>query len=346
MMAMADTAMMVAVAGQAVVNDGKRHMMRTWRGFKQWMCGVVLSVLSGAMALAAPFDNMVVFGDSLSDVGNISQVTAGLQPGRHYYQGRVSNGPVFAEQLAVKLGLARLIPSAQGGTGFAYGGAQTSGTAGLAGLVIHDVDEQVDDYLQGGSVSEQTLHVVFAGANDLINGQTDVQIPVNNLLRELRRLENAGARQFLVSNLPLLGATPRFNADASAAQRMNGRSVQFNGLLADLLDEFVSSHPEVQLYRLDMAASFAEITSNPARFGLVNVTDPAAPGLTPGSQNYDITRIVADPDEYLFWDDLHPTRAAHMLMADYAAQAVTEPAGLAAVVFVVFVIRCRHAARP
>ena len=101
---------------------------------------------------------------------------------------------------------------------------QTSGTGGLYGAFIYDVDEQVDDFLSSRTANASTLYVVFSGANDLINGQTNVNVPVSNLAEDIGRLVAAGTRQFLVPNLPLLGFTPRFNSNsATSASTTRGR---------------------------------------------------------------------------------------------------------------------------
>src|SRR5262245_1866124 len=106
------------------------------------MVAVALCTSYGA-ALAGPFSNLVVFGDSLSDVGNISNATFGTNPGPYYWNGRFSNGPVYTETLATGLGLPAMARSTAGGNDYAYGGAQTTGTKGLSGVFIKDVDEQV-----------------------------------------------------------------------------------------------------------------------------------------------------------------------------------------------------------
>ena len=61
-------------------------------------------------AAAGPFTSLVVFGDSLSDIGNVSQATpifplVPKTPGPYYWNGRFSNGAVYAETLATGLGL-------------------------------------------------------------------------------------------------------------------------------------------------------------------------------------------------------------------------------------------------
>ena len=110
---------------------------------------VLLACLSGATQ-ALPFSSLVVFGDSLSDSGNNAIVIdtqiapPGTPPGTlrtptpivspsfipslPYASNRYSNGPVWVEQFAAKLGLSAL-PSVLGGTNYAFGGART-GPAG------------------------------------------------------------------------------------------------------------------------------------------------------------------------------------------------------------------------
>ena len=61
-------------------------------------------------AIAVSFDRMYVFGDSLSDTGNVSNVTRFVQtldpstsvqpPSPPYFQGRYSNGPLWVDYLA------------------------------------------------------------------------------------------------------------------------------------------------------------------------------------------------------------------------------------------------------
>ena len=55
----------------------------------------------------------------------------------------------------------------------------------------------------------------------------------------------------------------------------------------------------------------------------MNVTDPAAPGLEFNTTDYDPNLVVDQPETYLFWDDVHPTTAAHSLLAEFAFDVVT-----------------------
>ena len=277
-----------------------------------------------ADALALPYSELIVFGDSLSDVGNVNQSTLGTTPAPAYFNGRFSNGPVYSEQLADLLGIGPLTHSRSGGTNYAHGNAMTTGTGFFLSLFIDDIDDQVDDYLATGpTIASDSLFVVFAGANDLLDGETNVNAPVNSLVSDLNRLINAGAENLLVANLPLLGLTPRFNGDPTQSASMNAVTANFNSALSEALDTLETSAPSVDFFRLDVAGLINDAVANPTAFGLTNVTDPAAPGLQFDTTNYDPNLIVDEPEHYLFWDDVHPTTAAHSLLAEFALAAVT-----------------------
>jgi phospholipase/lecithinase/hemolysin len=278
---------------------------------------VAISCTDGRAA-AGPFSQLVVFGDSLSDVGNIAASSLDIFPGRYYHDDRFSNGPVFVEALSVGLGLGSPIRSTAGGNNFAYGGAQTAGTGGLQGLFIRDIDEQVDQFLATRSVDPGALFLVFAGSNDLVNGQANTNVPVNNLAEDIGRLVAAGARNFLVPNLPLLGHTPRFNDDPGTLAQYNTRSLQFNAALEVMLDNLQTNNLALTFFRLDVAALVNEVLANPAEFGLTNVTDAAAPGLEPGAALYNTSQIAPNAHQYAFWDDLHPTATVHTFLAERA----------------------------
>jgi phospholipase/lecithinase/hemolysin len=283
--------------------------------------GFAIAVASfGAVSIAwgGPYSQLIALGDSLSDIGNIASATFGSDPGKYYWNNRFSNGPVYLEALDTGLGLPPITPSTAGGNDFAYGGAQTSGTGGLNGIFIKDVDEQVDQYLSTRTADPNALYLVFAGANDLINGQTNVIIPVNNLSTQIGRLVAAGARKFFVFNLPPLGYTPRFNGNPTTLAQYNTLSANFDASLWTMLDNLQASNSALTIRRADVASLFTQAIASPAAFGLTNVTNSAAPGLSPGASSYDTSQIVAHPEQYLFWDDLHPTATVHAELAQYA----------------------------
>ena len=299
------------------------------------------SVLALAL-LAAPafaaYDALYVFGDSLSDVGNVRSATLTAVPGGSYFEGRFSNGPNYVDNLSAALGLGEPQHSRAGGNVHAHGGARVSGTGFPTSLFVRDVDDQVDVFLDDTPAADAgALYVVFAGANDLIERLDDdpslsLADAADTLARQVERLYDAGAREVLTANLPLLGLVPRYNDTAASAARASDATRQFNALYAAELDDLESRLADLTLFRADVAGTFADLAADPSAFGLTNVTDPAAPGLSPGDLFYDESRVVPNPDDYLFWDDIHPTRAGHALLAQTFLTAIPEPGSIALLV--------------
>ena len=275
---------------------------------------------NGDKAVGISPSKVIVFGDSLSDMGNIDDATFGVVPGSSYFGGRFSNGPAWVEWLTNDLGVGPLTPSTAGGNNFAYGGAQTSGASGIGGAFIRDLDEQLSQYFASRTVDPNALYVVWAGANDLFDGQTDVNVPTNRIAASLEVLLVRGARQFLVPNLPLLGKIPEYNRNAAASAAFDQLSNQYNATFEARIEQLAAANLTATFYRLDVAQIFSAAINNPAAWGLTNVTDPAAPGLNPGAFLYNRNRIVAHPEQYLFWDTIHPTAAIHMILGDYASR--------------------------
>ncbi|MEX2306047.1 MAG: SGNH/GDSL hydrolase family protein [Pirellulales bacterium] len=316
---------MIAANPQQTTVENEQCLRTRIAPIHELLLGLSLLCMTVLSSVAGPFTQLVIFGDSLSDIGNVAQSTGGLYPGRYYYNNRFSNGPVYADALATGLGLSPPVHSRAGGDNFAHGGAKTSGTSFPNSLFIQDVDDQVGQFLATRTADPNGLFLVLAGANDLIGGQTNVSVPVNRLATDIGRLISAGASQLLVLNLPLLGYTPRFNGNPTTVAQLNSRTEQFNSALATMLDGLEATNPAISLYRFDVAALFSQALNYPAAFGLTNVTNPAAPGLQPGAGSYDTSRVAANPNEYMFWDDLHPTSAVHAILAERVLQLFALP---------------------
>lgn len=292
---------------------------------------LIALVIHGSPASA--YSDLFVFGDSLSDVGNTQAATAStiffVNPGPSYYQGRFSNGPVYSELLSEHLGLGTLTRSSAGGDNFAYGGAKTEGTDGISGLFIDDLAEQVADYVDNRTGDPDALYIVWAGANDLFTGQQNMSIPVGNITSNMQNLYDDGARQFLVMNLPKIGATPDYNGTAASQADWNNRTQVFNTTLAGGLDSLEATIADISIQRFDIEALFDAVLASPTEYGLSNITSPAAPGLESGDLFYNSDNIVPNPDEYLFWDGVHPTRVMHAHLADAIYEFLITPEALA-----------------
>lgn len=252
---------------------------------------MVLALVAGeARAAGAPFERLVVFGDSLSDTGNA---------------GRFSNGDVWVEYLARALGL-ELRPRSLGGGNYAVGGARAA-----------DLRRQADAFLgERRGDDDATLFVVYGGGNDLratLYGappEATVREAVRVLAGIVEDLAGSGARHVLVPNLPDVGIAAEAARSGADAQRLATEATRaFNDALAASLDRIGAAQRALRLYRLDVFALHRAIAADPGRFGFENVDEPCLPD-------------CRSPDRWLLWDETHPTTAAHALLAQAALRAL------------------------
>ena len=274
---------------------------------------VVLSALALVVAAfpltgnASAFSSVIVYGDSLSDNGNLFKT--GLPPAP-YVGGRFSNGPVAVEQLAVLLG-APLIDYAFGGatTGLGNqfdGGTQTTiGIKGAPGML-----SEFGAFPPPAALIPTSLFVVWGGANDFETGGS-VATAVADIDAIVTALKMQGATHILVPGLPDLGLTPEFYGSAVAT----AYSVAFNaGLQATL--------PAGSTY-FDTFGLLDAIVANPLAYGFTNVTAPCL-DTTPV-----IPTVCGNPNQFLFWDGAHPTTAADAILAQKFDAVVTpEPTSI------------------
>ena len=309
---------------------------------RAWMCFVVFAVFAAASALAQVHDysTIVVFGDSLSDTGNVAHITEQLYgvrvpgpPFSNYTDGRFTDGAdtappalnyfgTWVEQFAASLpSHPEIVDSLDGGTNYAYGFATTGNgtsplTLGPVTVQVENIGQQITDYLATHPhIDNHTLFVVWGGAIDLLYASSSQDV-FNAAVRQtlnIQRLIQAGATQFLVPNLPPLGLTPRFNGSAGAALTATTASLLYNSSLgigiAVLRDFYPRRH--LVFYQLDTFKLLRSVVSSPAAYSLVDVKDAAQ-------------FLPVDPDTFLFWDDLHPTTRGHNILAGAATDLLTQ----------------------
>jgi phospholipase/lecithinase/hemolysin len=309
---------------------------------------LTLVVVIPTAAQAASFSRIYSFGDSLTDTGNSRDITEKgnlidknipvLPPSSvGYFDGRFSNGPIWLDELAKNLGLA-LPPISRTvggdsptGVNFAINSATTGNTSTfpvpLPGFV--GLEQQITQFKSSNPIADpNALYVVWAGANDYLGGQvTDPTKPVTNLSNAVTTLFQAGARNFLVANLPSLGATPlAVSRGEQTSNGLNQLTAGHNFLLSQSFNQ-LNSLPGINLKGLDVASLFDTAIKNPSTFGFTNVNAPClvnSPLFHTPSPSTPIS-ICSNPDQYLFWDDIHPTSAAHKVIGDLAFRTLTSP---------------------
>ncbi len=323
-------------------------------------------------AVAGSIDQLVVFGDSLSDNGNAAAALAsqgkmlgnGDYAPNAYTDGRntvpATTGPfgLWVDQFSAKFGLADpqpfLVDTKTGlainpaAANFAFGDALTGHNPGfntgnlLSNTAIPWTTDQVGIYnaLNHSTASATTLYSFWAGANDLFNALQndpfhilgDSVAAADNIASNIKTLAGEGAKNFLWFNLPDLGDTPDAQASGVAAI-----------FLANLATQAFNS--EVQSDTASLVHTFGiniidvntysllkDMVGSPGKYNFTNVTVPAQ-GLN------------VNPNEYLFWDGAHPTTAADSFLAqlvdtDISSQftAVPEPGTLVFATFGLLVV--------
>jgi phospholipase/lecithinase/hemolysin len=308
---------------------------------------VALVLLAPSWAAAhVTFRRIVVFGTSLSDPGNAFALTrqatvppydtldSFLVPSAPYAKGghHFSNGATWIEQFARPLGLARTVrPAFQGAsaqaTNYAVGGARARND-GLNLNLSAQVSTFLDDF--GGAAPSDALYVVEMGANDVHDalvalaagddGGALLSIALTAIGDNIGALYAAGARQFLLVNVPSLGLLPAIHIldsfSPGAAQAAELLTQAFNAGL-DTLVGLLAGLPGIDIVQLDASQKVNELVATPEEFGLREV---GAACLTPNRPPFRCQK----PNEFLFWDGIHPTKTVHAIIAHEAAAALAE----------------------
>ena len=308
-------------------------MLRT----RQLAGAIAASLLFSTAAAATEFSNVIVFGDSLSDAGNISLVLdPTIQPPLHF---TTNPGLTTAELVAAGLGHP-VGPSLAGGTDYAFGGAGLVNNSSAG--PIPTLPQQLQLYLgaNGGKADPLALYQVLGGANDIFYLTATSTNPnvlaagtataAQTELGLLGQLQAAGARYAVVYNLPDIGKTPSAMAGGAAASAgATQLSLLYNGVLNGGLSQLSSSG--LNIIPVNTFALVNEVIANPAAFGFSNVTVPAC-GLAassvrcgPQGSGLPYTYAAGTDQTYLFADGVHPTTAAYRLLSQAVLSELAAP---------------------
>lgn len=281
-------------------------------------------VLCASQAAAQnQYTSITIFGDSLSDPGNIPKFFFGIDvPPPPYYKNEFSNGPIYAYYLGGEFGIS--VPFTDYAIGGAFTGTQNfGGLPGnpLVGLPNAGMDGEITLYLSTNPhPTPRDLFFVWGGANDYFGylnnsfsapaGATPAQLTniflapgggpipttIANLVHDIDRLAAIGVRNFVVPNLPNLGATPDYNGSSATAVPATLLATLHNQALAQAMSQ-LQQQLHVNVTVVDIGAVFNDVVANPAKYGLINVTNQCILNST----------CVAQQLHYLFWDGVHPT---------------------------------------
>lgn len=318
------------------------------------------SLLVGLHGSAAAYSTFYVFGDSLSDSGNVLAFTRQPNPigallpdlpAPPYFNGRFTNGHNFADVVNGGLFGQPLTPFLLGGTNYAVGGATTGlGNAAVptGGIVPPTgVLAQVGYYVTAPGFTgadPEALYLVYGGANDLFSlleavrlnplnadalGRSVIENATISYALSLGVLAQAGATNFLLPNLPDLGQTPRYFGTAQQGYASLATQ-QLNAAFDRVVDAF-EQRLLVAVTRLDVYELLNDALAEPADYGFTVLHTACYGGATLGATP---AAVCAHPEQHVFWDDIHPTAVAHRALGLAALQALVVPEPGTAVLYV------------
>jgi phospholipase/lecithinase/hemolysin len=310
------------------------NMNPTWdKSFKALSLVVLLLALPCQMIAQTTYSKIVVFGTSLSDSGNVFALTGEqstppydtldqlLIPGAPYAKGghHFSNGSTWIEQLARPLGLsAYVLPAFKGddpkAANFAVGGARARTVVGSASL-----SAEVSLFFQkfGNLAPSESLYVIEFGGNDIRDALVSGDIAIIGqalaaIGSNIQTLYDAGARKFFVWNAPNLKLTPAVRmlgpvAGIYADMFSNAFNTGLSSILAGL-----AALPGITIVQFDAYGVLNNLVADPQSFDLSTVDKSC---VSPNDPPFE----CQTPDDFLFWDGIHPTKVVHAVLAFKAA---------------------------
>ncbi|MBK2267864.1 SGNH/GDSL hydrolase family protein [Francisella philomiragia] len=300
---------------------------------------------------------IMIFGDSLSDKGNLYKYSLQLLPkSTPYYRGMFSNGEVWSEQFANRLYLNNIPVS-----NYAVGGSSVIVFPEWAdNSTPYVLDDQVGLYLnlEANDDIKDNLAIFFVGGNDYLTTNpemTDIDGAVKQVTDGIiNAIEKVSAKQTIVVGLPDLSITGE-SKSLSNEKVLKKIYKQHNKILREYADKH-------KMKFIDIATVFDEMVNNTKSFNkkynatisLDHIKDSCWLGGYFLSEKSNIDNaynsleanaktdskvkmndlldqpsmqsvidagyagsMCDNPQDYAFWDHVHPTYQVHRALYNY-----------------------------
>ncbi|KAJ1912229.1 hypothetical protein H4219_005679 [Mycoemilia scoparia] len=278
----------------------------------------------------------IVFGDSLSDVGNKQAIFG--QPA--YWKGRFSNGPVWNEYAAQILSLPLV--------NYAVGGATSSNTAlvnGTAanGAFIPSLLDQIDAFLKnntkvlrpednfvslniGGNNILWPLAVdtnyLFANEDKIVNGIAD------DIATGTKKLLAAGYSRIIVHSLPAFQNAPEIGGPGPAMNIVENLVSKTNDAIKSRVNAITNSkeHKIDFLSVFDATTLFTTALADSDILKALGVTDTTAACVHSDSGMYKPDLAVCNNgSDHFYYDLIHPSTRVHQFLGIFVAHFFVNP---------------------
>ncbi|WP_419420358.1 GDSL family lysophospholipase PlaA [Legionella sp. D16C41] len=281
-------------------------------------------LLFSTLVNANQLNGIVVFGDSLSDNGNLYEYMQHRIPqSPPYYNGRFTNGPVWIEQLTNSY-FPNKVQSHL--LDYAFGGAAISDNT-ADDEVLFTLNREIKTYLlaHNDKADPKSLFVIWIGGNNYLalpeNEEEANTMVVNGIKEGFQKLINTGAKHILVLNLPDLGKGPAAR-QLHAEEQLTRLSTRHNELLLQAVNDLKAKYSEVKFLYFNTYQTVNNLLELAADYGFNNTIDTCYDVLVAKPSKQATLLMAAKPGQvdencegYLFFDPVHPTALAHQIIA-------------------------------
>ncbi|KAH9818241.1 hypothetical protein DFH28DRAFT_959856 [Melampsora americana] len=289
------------------------------------------------------YDSLVVFGASYCDNAHARPALYEASLKRPpYFKGRWTDGYVWNEYLSQMIG-------PLGGrttlVNYAYGSATVDNS--ISSADVPDFDQQVDAFTSdlkshspgAGPYKGKSMVAAWVGLNSLtkiwnkvlkaqmkaqtaaeahdsvLAAQTSINSSVDEIFNVVGNLARSDAFAGPPPDILLLPIPPgplllvnirAAKGNTRSLQTLDNLSQMFNMRFSNNLADFQTKLPSDQrVFTYDIPALWKDFVANPMNYGISVVDQPC----------YAHNSVCTHPNEYLFWDTLHPTTYIHQKLA-------------------------------
>lgn len=332
------------------------------------LASVCCSLLSTSL-FATNIDQIIAFGDSLSDTANLFNWSVRIHAvfpkvpimpkNPPYSNGRFTNGPNYIDNLGAALN----VPVYD----YAYGGSWAEPYKDSNWTIPFSLGLQVDMYLLSAAFDHQKdkhLFIIWTGSNDYTINRDDPEYATTNAIAtiksEIEWLIYYGAKNILVINVADLGRVPEVMAKGPEYAQATTHLCQLHdSKFAAMMIELKTRYPDATLITGDALNIFNAMLDDPQKYGFKNATEACYrggywfreqqqimkdPGIIAAKEaNFDIIsspslleayktaksaeegeQPCANPQDYVFWDHIHPTTQVHQIIAKHILNLLAE----------------------
>ncbi|KAI8318444.1 hypothetical protein GQ54DRAFT_251767, partial [Martensiomyces pterosporus] len=284
---------------------------------------------------------LYIFGDSLSDVGTLKELTLGLVPPPPYWQGRFSSGPMWNEYLAPLLNY-NLYNKAIGGS------TSDNSHSSLIPLPIKIPSTQdqinyfkfIHPFYSSSPTKFLDIAMLEIGANDFfaemfklsantLTVDSFIKTLSDTVVNQLEQLKNIGFRNIVVANLAAIQYTPMAGL-LNMRDLANTTVTRYNQMLATKVNAW-AKNANIGFFSIADIGGFVELTVNSGAIttalGIKDVKTSCVGGNTLNlfEAQDKLSALVqfiidakenlmcSDPSTNYFFDPVHPAERVHRL---------------------------------